>query len=168
MNIPYQDVVVVNSDRKALELSLKLRDLPREAQRPFFGGSNKAGFFYLFSHDSVPDMLLESVHSTEATDGITAVYKPHPIFASVGELVRARELLIDMLATKIGLPAESVGIEDPVRGRALGLSELSTGQLIDLIAEKEGSIVMKTDSYVAGASDLTGSPDDIGEKPFSV
>lgn len=167
MNIPYQDVVVINSDRKALELSIKLRDMPREQQRPFFGGTPKTGFFYLFTHESVPDMVLESVHSTDVVDGITAIYKPHPIFASPGELIRAREVLIETLAKKVGLPAESVGIDDPVRGRALGLNELSTGQLIDMLAEQEGSIVMKTDSYVGGAADLTGSTD-IGEKPFSV
>jgi len=148
----FRDVVVVNHDRLALELSQKLNAIPRNDQRPFFAASQKGGAVYLFADERVSrDTVLECVMSL-AGDAITSLYKVNPIFATPGELLKARERLVDALAAKIGLSVEAIGIDDPGRGRALGLEELSTGQLIDLLAERVGESILTTDSHVVGGA----------------
>lgn len=146
---PYADVVVVNSNRVALELSLNLKKEPHQAQRNTFGGSEKAGYFYLYRHGSHPDSVYECITSAEHGDAIAGVYKNHRIFASRGELIHAREQLIRAIAGKIGISAESIGIDDPGRGRTLGLVELSTGQLIDVLADRMGKSIVVTASHSA-------------------
>jgi hypothetical protein len=151
----YRNVVVVNSPRVNLELSQHLRKLPVDMQRARFGGRYGVGFFWLFSHSEVhPDKVMECVVST-AGDAISSTYLVHPMFASLGELLTARENLIKALTEKIGLSIESIGIDDPGRGRALSLPELSTGQLIDILAERMGSSIASTSS-MGGDLDLVG------------
>lgn len=151
----YRDIVAVNSERIALELSQHLRKETQEAQRAVFGGHYNFGFFWLYRHDSHPDKVMECVVSPQG-DAITSVYKNHSAFASIGELLRARTELIAAIAEKVGLSAEAMGISDPGRGRELSLSELSTCQLIDLLSERMGSSVMVTNS-VGGDAELADS-----------
>lgn len=147
----YLDVVVVNSQKTALALSLDLKNLPQEKQRAAFAGERSSGYFYLHSMDAHPGDVMECVVSLEG-DAITSVYKGHRIFNSVGELVRARTDLVNAIAEKVGLSVGAIGIEDQSRGRALGLSELATGQLIDLLADRVGKSIVVTDSHsTAGA-----------------
>ena len=149
---PYLDVVVANSNNRILKLSLKLRSKSSEDQRKAFGGSPLAGYFYLFRDHEVPDMVYECVPSRELEDAISSLYVNHRIFNSVGTLVAAREHLIKAIAEKVGLSPEAVGIDDPGRGRVLPLKDLSTGQLIDLLAEKMGKTIMTTDSHVVSSA----------------
>jgi hypothetical protein len=142
----YRDVVVVNGEQKTLDLSLDLKKKSTEEQRNFFAGTPMTGWFYLYGREG-DDTLMECVMSPQG-DSITSLYKRHPIFASAGELIRARTTLMAALSDKVGLSIEGIGIEDMARGRTLGLAELSTGQLIDLLAERSGvSLAAKTDSY---------------------
>lgn len=145
----YADVVAVNADRIALELSLLLKNEPPEVQRKTFGGSREAGWFYLYHNAKHPDSMFECVMSQEGGDSITALYKTNRIFGSVGELISARETLIRAIAEKVGLSREAVGIEDPGRGRTVGLVDLSTGQLIDMLAEKVGSSIVVANNHSA-------------------
>lgn len=149
---PYLDVVVVNSGNSILKLSLKLRSKSEEDQRKAFAGSSLAGYFYLFRDHEVPDMVYECIASKEGGDAISALYVNHRIFNSVGTLIAAREHLIRAIAEKVGLSPEAVGIDDPGRGRSLPLKDLSTGQLIDLLAEKMGKTIMTTESHVVSAA----------------
>ena len=58
---------------------------------------------------------------------------------------RARPIackLIAAVAERVGLSVESAGVNDEGRGRMLGLAELSTGQLVDLLAERMGSSIV--------------------------
>lgn len=151
----YRNVVVVNSPRVNLELSLNLRKLSVEQQRAHFGGLYGVGFFWLYSHESHPDKVMECVVST-AGDAISSTYIVNPIFASLGELLNARERLINALVEKTGLPIESIGVDDPGRGRVLSLPELSTGQLIDLLAERMGTSLAATGT-AGGDLDLVGA-----------
>lgn len=145
--IPFRDVVVVNGERIVLELSLDLKKLPLSEQRKCFGGSDKVGYFYLFGHkEKFTDTVMECVMSPLG-DSVTSLYKAHPIFESPGELIRARSILMHAIAEKVGLSEEAIGIDDAARGRTLGLDELSTGQLIDILAERVGTIHMNTDSH---------------------
>lgn len=147
----YKTVLVINSAQKALALSLALEKLPKNLQRERFAGSRKAGYFYLFRDDAIdPKVVMECVVSPEGGDAITSVYGNDPFNAELGTWVRAREELIETLARKIGLSIENVGIEDPARGRTMGLQELATGALIDLLAEKMGSSIITSDSHVVG------------------
>jgi hypothetical protein len=149
----YKDVVVVNADRIALELSLKFKEASKMAQHQAFGGTVDAGWFYLYRRDDMhTDTVLECVVSPDSGDMITSLYKNHSIFGDKGELIRARRVLIKAIAEKVGLSAEAIGIEDTARGRALGLTELSTGQLIDLLAERLGHTVVTTDTHGLGLS----------------
>lgn len=152
----YKDLVVVNNSERVLALSLALRKLPRAKQRDYFAGSTKAGYFYLFRDDSIdPKVVMECVVST-AGDAISSLYMNHPCNAERNTLVRAREELVVDLARKIGLSIENVGIEDEARGRSLSLGELSTGQLIDLMAERMGKTIITSDSHVVGSANDTG------------
>lgn len=142
----YRDVVVVNSERKTLELSLQMRKMTQAQQRDHFAGTKMTGWFYLYCPED-SDTVMECVMS-ERGDSVTSLYKRHRIFASNGELIRARTELMSALSQKIGLSVDAIGIEDETRGRTLGLGELSTGQLIDLLAERSGlSLAAPTDSY---------------------
>lgn len=144
----YSDVVVVNGAKIALEIALTLKQLPMHVQRSSFAGSAETGHFYMHRLDKFPDTVFECVASPEG-DAITSLYKNHRIFGSAGELMRARRHLIDAIAAKVGLSVESIGVDDPGRGRALGLNELSTGQLIDTLAERMGQSILVTDSHSA-------------------
>ena len=84
---------------------------------------------------------METVVSPKG-DAITSVYMNHSIFASLGDLQRARTDLIAAVADRVGLSVESAGVNDEGRGRMLGLAELSTGQLVDLLAERMGSSIV--------------------------
>lgn len=143
-----RSLVVVNSANNVLALSLDLQSKPKSAQRPFFGGSQKAGWFYLFSNDSThPGKVLECVVSPLG-DSISSCYMGHPVLGSPGELFRTREQLVDELAAKVGLSWDAVGVDDAARGRTLGLNELSTGQLIDMLQERrDGRVIGVTDSH---------------------
>ena len=148
-----RDLVVVNSNHHALKLSLLLRDGPPEDVKRARASSKEGGHLVLYRNPAVPEMVLETVMSPEYKDGITSVYREHRIFESGAELLRVRAGLIRELAGQIGLSPEAVGIDDPGRGRSMSLTELSTGQLIDLILDRSrgGIVTMKTDNYVLGA-----------------
>jgi len=152
----YRDLVAVNSERIALELSLNLRKESIEAQRAAFGGSRELGFFYLYRHDAHNDKVLESVLAMTG-DAITSVYVNHRANASIGSLMAARSELMRAISEKIGLSIEAIGIEDPGRGRQVALSELATGQLIDILAERMGTSVAVTGSF-GGDAVLQGVP----------
>lgn len=143
----YRDIVVANAEQRVHALALELRKLPLNEQRRHFGGSAAGGFLYLFRDEKIaPGMVMECVMST-AGDAITSLYTNNRVFENPGTVMQARAELIAEAARKIGMPPESIGIDDPARGRALGLEELSTGQLIDILAEREGMTVMRTDSH---------------------
>ncbi len=142
-----RDVVVINHDRTALEISFDLKEKPKNEQRAAFAGSRETGYFYMHRIDKFPDTVYECVVSPDGGDAIASVYKNNRIFQNPGELIRARETLIKAIAQKVGLTPESVGVEDEGRGRVLGLSELSTGQLIDMLAERMGRSIITTASH---------------------
>lgn len=145
----YRSVVVDNDPKKPLALAMQLRKLPEGAQRDHFAGNLKAGCVYLFADEAtVPGRVYECVASLQHGDAIASCYVHHPIFNSVGSLLAAREELINAIATQVGLSPESVGIDDPGRGRTLGLTEVGTGQLIDLLGERMGFSVAVTGTHV--------------------
>ena len=148
----YRDIVVVNADHIALDLGVQLRGASIEAQKAAFAGSKETGWFYLYSHPKHPDVVMETIVSTGQDESIISLYKPHPAFASAGELMRVRRILIDGLASKFGMNAESIAIPDHSRGRELDMSELATGQLIDLLAEQVGTLAERVGSYGGDAS----------------
>lgn len=148
-----REIVVVNNDRLLLELSVKFQKLPESEQRKAFAGERRYGYFYLVRNDDVAsDTVLECVPSLEGGDAITGLYKNHSALATVGEAMKTRKLLIDALAQKVGLSHEAIGVDDKYgRGRTLGVEELSIGQLIDLLSERMGTSVMKTDNHAIEA-----------------
>lgn len=137
----YRDLVVVNSDKTALEISVAFKNLPEPQQKPHFGGSYASGFTWIIRSEQHRDKVMETVVSPKG-DAITSVYMNHSIFASLGDLQRARTDLIAAVADRVGLSIESAGVNDEGRGRMLGLAELSTGQLVDLLAERMGSSIV--------------------------
>lgn len=147
-----RDLVVVNSDHHALKLSILLRDGPMADVNNARGGDAYSGYFVLYRHPDVPGMVLETVISPKHKDGITSVYQEHRMFESRAELMRKRTSLIAELAKEYGLPPESIGIDDVARGRSMGLTELSTGQLIDLLQDRaHGGIVrVKSNNHAFG------------------
>ena len=150
----YRDLVAVNSSRIAHELSDLLKKEGTEDQRRCFGGDMRVGFIWLYRNDKNPGNVLECIVS-EVGDAITSVYKEHRSLQSINTLAQAREELIGALVEKIGLSRERTGIEDPGRGRSLGLEELSTAQMIDLLAEQMGSSIVVTNSIGMDASNVT-------------
>lgn len=141
----HRSLVAVNSEKIALELSAKLRARTIDEQRLCFGGDYKSGFFWLFRDDSHPDKVMETVVSPLG-DAITSVYVNCSFNGSIGNLMNARHSLIAAIAEKVGLSVEAMGVEDRGRGRSLNLAELSTGQLIDLLADQMGASLMTTAS----------------------
>lgn len=150
----YRHIVVVNGRQVALELSHQLNRLSRQQQRAHFGGDHRSGFFYLFHHEIHLDKVLETVVSPKG-DAVTSVYLADPIFNSMGELMAARVELCNAIALQQGLSLEAVGVDDPGgRGRLLGLEELGTGQLIDLLAGQMGAVVPTTSNIGGTVLDL--------------
>lgn len=149
MSHPYADVVVVNANHLALDLSVLMRAEPEASQREFFGGNLKSGYLYLYSNPKYPEFVFECVMSVDG-DAIAAVYRGHPIFASLGEVTKARDRLCDLISAEVGLSVEGVGVDDKARGRTLGLRDLSTGQLVDMLRERTGGkVIAVTDNHVA-------------------
>lgn len=138
----YRDLVVVNSDQIALEISVDFKKKSEAEQRQFFGGSHQTGFTWIIRSDSLHlDKVMETVVSPTG-DAITSLYINHRIFDSQGDLLRARKLLIAAVAQRVGLSPEAAGVDDSGRGRVLSLYELSTGQLVDLLAERMGRSIV--------------------------
>lgn len=133
----FRDVVVVNSDKRALAMSQQLRSKSLADQRECFGGNSTSGFFWIFTSPEFPEEVMECAVSSGG-DAITSLYKRHRIFGARGDLIEARTALIAALESSVGLSRAAIGVDDPVRRRTLGLAELATGQLIDLLAEREG------------------------------
>lgn len=155
-----RDLVVLDNNKALLELSLDLRELPKDEQRHRFGGSRETGWFYL--HDNPEkrrDMVFECVVSPTG-ETVSSLYKGHPIFNSVGELLRVREQLCQAIGEKIGLDYRNVGIFDAARGRDIGLDELATGQLIDILIERTRGVYTgkaENDSYGLDHIDRIGT-----------
>lgn len=157
MNISenFRSVVVVNSQHAVTELGMKMRDagdnLPNAVKA--IGRDKEAGAFFLFAGESRGEkLILEVVLSPDGKDTVSTVYQPHGIFNSPGTLIEARKQLIDEVSKRIGLPAESIGIDDRARGRSVSLNELPTGQLIDLLAEQQCCAVAVASDTVAGGA----------------
>lgn len=151
----HRDVVAVNSTQIALGLSQLLRAKTLEEQRQYFGGSHAYGFTWLFRDDAkYPGKVMETVTSPHG-DAITSIYLNHNCLATIGELARSRELLIKAVADQAGLSPDAVGVDDAGRGRPLGLAELATAQLIDLLAGRIGHSVITTGS-VGGNAEIVG------------
>ena len=142
----YRHIVVVNSERISHEMDHAMRQLPEHEQTQLMGGSDKAGYFWLFRDARHPGMVLEIVYSEEAQDSISSIYKDDSFNASLGEVIKAREELIQALSDKVGLSAEAIGINDEARGRDLAPKELTTGQLIDMLAEQMGTSIITPDN----------------------
>lgn len=154
----YRDLVVDNIDRHMLTLSQDLRTQSHTRQAAAFAQHQDAGGFYLYANsEKLPGVVFECVRGF-ANDSISSCYKEHRIFASSGNLIAARAELIQALAYKIGMPAESIGIDDEARGRALGLHELATGQLVDLLSEKSGRVLVQTDTHAVDGRQHSTNP----------
>lgn len=151
----YRHLVAVNSEKIALELSQKLRASTMEEQRQCFGGDFYTGFFWLFRHDSHPDKVMETVVSPEG-DAITSIYISNSFSSSIGSLMGVRKALIRAISEKVGLSVEAMGIDDQARGRSLNLAELSTAQLVDLLADQLKSSVLTTSS-IGGNVEIASS-----------
>ena len=148
-----RDVVVVNDDKVALALSIAMRDGPPAAMLGASAFDRDAGTFYLYRDPADPKHVMETVIDPLHKDGITSVYLgQHRMFESRGSLIAYRLRLINALAAEVGLPAESIWIDDPGRGRRMELKCLATGQLIDLLQDRQGGgrVELKTDNYVNG------------------
>lgn len=147
----YRHLVVVNSERIALELSEQMRKLPQDDPSLVKGGTRSSGFAWLFNHPMHPDKVLESVVSPFDKSVVTSIYMGHPMFGSIGEWVKARQEIIGAISEKVGLSIESIGVDDEARGESLSLIELSTGQLLDLLAEQFRSSVLVSNSFGASS-----------------
>lgn len=142
----YSDIVVANADHIVLQLSLKLQNEQQFVKRQSFGGTKGSGFFYLYRNDIHPGKVFECVMQEDG-QSISSLYLDNRVFGSVGELIRAREELVDALGRKVGLSPTSIGIEDSERGLTLAPAELSTGQLIDLLADRMGDSIVVTNNH---------------------
>lgn len=148
----YRHLVVVNSQRIALQLSQLLQKVPREQASKMMVRNRTAGCFWLFRDPNVLGTALECVVSPAGGDSVTSLYKDCSEIATPGALLDMRTHLIEALATRVGLSVEAVGIQDQTRGRLVGLNELATGQLLDLLAEQLGSgLTLASNSVVSNS-----------------
>lgn len=149
----HRSIVAVNSEAIALGLSKSLNSKKDREKRQFFGGNHTYGFTWLYRDEAkYPDKVMETVVSPQG-DAITSVYISHSCLTDLGELSRSRELLIKAVAEKVGLSVPAVGIDDTCRGRVLGLAELATAQLIDLLADKMGKSIVVA-SNIGGENEI--------------
>jgi hypothetical protein len=119
-----------------------------EQKRKCFASSAKGGGAYIHTSDLLPEakgLILEIIPGLNK-DFITCLFRPHAIFNSPGELIRAREDLIQMLESLSGSAPGRLCINDTVRGRKLFLQELGTQQLIDIARRKLGLALAKVGS----------------------
>lgn len=145
----FRTTVVVDDDVAVLRLSQKLGKMGKSEQRPFFAGSPKSGYFYLFADEKMaPGLIMETVMSA-AGDSISTLYSTAgcPWFATPGELTRARDQMVTAMCEKVGLSVEAMGIDDAARGRSLGPFELAFAQMIDLMTEETSSSVAVSDTH---------------------
>lgn len=131
----YRRIAVIDDDAKLNKLSKLLQGQDKANQRAFFGGDDRTGWFYLYAHPTVPGVIMEAVQSRHG-DSVISLYAPDAVFNSVGELMKARAEVIEALSASLGLSVQAIGVEDPARGRALGVEEIAFGQLIDLLGER--------------------------------
>lgn len=145
----HADVVVVNADHIARAMGLKLAAVSEEARRETFGGNPKTGHFYLYRDEEFPGKVFECVVS-HGGFSMTSLYMAHRIFGTRADLMRARESLMDAIGATVGLPAESIGVDDQDRG-TVGLADMATGQLIDMLNGRVGNqIIVANNLSVAG------------------
>lgn len=163
----FRGLTVVNSAEIAQKMSLQLQAATLEVKQSTYGGSPLVGWFYMFRSEAHAGMVFECV-VTPAGDSISSVYMNHSMFDTRAELMRTRESLMGAIATDLGLSIEGVGIDDHTRGRTLGLSELATGQLVDMLAQRvTGKQIIVTNNHSAAGlvkADTSLSPEGGGFK----
>lgn len=131
-----RNLVVLNNDHALLELSLDLRERDKAFQRSCFGGSHETGWFYLHGNEAKRRGMVFECVAIPGGETVSTLYMAHPIFNSVADLQRTREELCKLLGEKMGMDYRNMGIFDPSRGREVGVEEMATAQLIDLVLDQ--------------------------------
>jgi hypothetical protein len=117
-------------------LLAEFNEQPEHKRKAAFAQSKTGGGVYLYRTENpkmaaYKDIILEIIPSPIDGAFITCLYAPHPVFASPGETVKAREQLIEMIERMYGATPGAIVVPDATRGRNIHLYEFATQQLID-------------------------------------
>lgn len=121
-----------NTSAIASEVVESFEGVAKELMIRRYAASMKAGMFYILDHAKYPGKIVEHVMGL-AGDSISGLYEVHPIFASPGTLLTAREDLIEMIESSENAAPGVLKMMDEGRGRPVFLQEMTTSQLIDLV-----------------------------------
>jgi hypothetical protein len=114
----------------------RMQGMTDSDKKPFFAQSKRAGGVYVYEAPDHPGQILEVVAGVRTDDMMACLYEPHPCFATPGELLKAREELIELLERLHQAVPGTLYIDDRGRGRKVELRELATMQLVDMIGKR--------------------------------
>lgn len=126
--------LVANSDYVAQAMLAEFEPKSNTDKRKCFAQSKVAGGVFVVTSDTEERFkgnILEVVAGIGDNDFMLTLHEPHPIFNTPGELVKAREELIEAIERMYGAAPGRVMVPDAARKRQLKLQELGTQQLLD-------------------------------------
>jgi hypothetical protein len=127
---------IPRSEDTARFLMGQLGNLPESRKKDLFAQSPRGGGVYVYESPDYPGKVLEVVAGVRTDDQMACLYEGHPIFNTPGELVKAREELIQVFEHLHRAIPGTLFLPDPGRGRHCELREVATMQLCDVIAKR--------------------------------
>lgn len=130
----------ISDDATTIAIAEELMQMPEKDMEQHFAGHEYAGAVFLYESKTHPDKVLELVMGTVGNDHISTLFEPHPAMGNRQAWLDVRTELIRACEKIFSAPEGKLAIKDASRGRHVLLSEFSTAQLIDLIADSERRI----------------------------
>lgn len=132
----YKDVHAIMGEKANVmvsEVVQSFEEKPKADMLARYAASGKGGMVYILTNgQKAPGKIVEHVMGLDQTT-ISCLYEPHPIFSSPGDLLRAREDLIEQLERANNAAPGKLQMMDEGRGRPVFLQEMCFAQLKDLV-----------------------------------
>ena len=129
----YDGLKTVNEEVITDEMLKRLVETSPERQQDWWIRDVLVGNVCVYFDDRYPDYVLELVMGAEESS-VSTLFMRHPTFTARKSLAGARkELITEIGVATMSLPSR-VAIRDEGRGRDVALAEMSTAQLVDILA----------------------------------
>lgn len=142
----FRDLQAISNEDLCRQVAGEFVQQPRHVKEKCLAQSKKGGIVFIYESVNEPGYLIEQVIGLDGSnDFMLTLYRPHAIFNSPSELLKARESLVTMYADMKGADPHSFALADNYRRRMVMLMELGTMQLVQLVQQE-------IDPYIASGA----------------
>lgn len=130
----YGMLTTLNDEVVTDELLKQFIELPEPVHHDIWIRDAYVGNVGVYMNDRHPDKLIEVVMGADESS-VTTLFARNPIFYSRTELADARKDIINEIGAVTQTLPSVIGVHDVGRGRDVMLREMSTAQLLDILAQ---------------------------------